>query len=96
MRRAIRIKVGARDAERRIEAAYFAEHQAADPQTGVGARDKEKGGAIGVANADIFNRCRLARRKIGGARAWHRGQHSKARGQNQKNPFEEIRFSGAL
>jgi hypothetical protein len=72
MRRAIGIKVGARDAERRIETAQLGHHQPADLQAALGSRDKEKAGAIGVANADIFNRRRLTRRKIGGAgaRGW--------------------------
>ena len=73
MRRAIGIKVGARDAERRIEAAQLGQHQPADFQTALGSRDKEKAGAIGVANADIFDWRRLAHRKVGRAGAKYTG-----------------------
>ena len=63
-RDAIAIEALAGNAVARIEAAELAEHQAADPQTGFGAGDIEKSGAIGVANADIFDRRRLVFRQI--------------------------------
>jgi hypothetical protein len=52
----IAIETGAADAEARIEAAHFGEHQAANLETGLGARDVEESGAIGIADADIFDR----------------------------------------
>jgi hypothetical protein len=63
--RTIAIEAGAANAVARIEAALFTQDQAADPQTGVGAGDEEESGAIGVANADIFDR--RDPRQIGGS-----------------------------
>ena len=83
---AIGVKERADNAEGGIEAAQLGQRQAADPQTCIGARNIEEAGAIGVANADIFNRRRLARRKIGGASARHRN-HS---GQRRRTPEEVL------
>src|ERR1700731_2633753 len=87
MRRAIGIKVGARDAERRIEAAQLGQHQPADFQTALGSRDKEKAGAIGVANS------------IGGwltgrsaARAPSTPANNHAYGRSRKEPLDEAHF----
>src|ERR1700732_683241 len=86
---AIAVKERADDAERRIEAAQLGQRQAADPQTGVGARNIEEAGAIGVANADIFNRRRRASRQTGGPSA-RRRNHSGQRRRSQKKSLEQF------
>ncbi len=63
-----------------------------DLQTAIGSRDKEKTGAIGIANADIFNRRGLARRKVGGAGARDANSRCQARGRSQKNPLYQAHF----
>ncbi len=86
---AIAEKERADDTERRIEAAQLRQRQAANPQTCIGARNIEEAGAIGVANADIFNRRRLARRQIGSVSARHRN-HSGQRRRRQKESLEQF------
>ena len=87
--RAIAVEAGAADAVVGAKAAELAEHQAADPQTGLGAGDVEEAGAIGVADADIFDGRGLGGRQIGGAGARRQNGHSQARGRTQKKPLEK-------
>jgi hypothetical protein len=86
--RTIAIEAGAANAVARIEAALFTKDQAADPQTGVGTGDEEKSGAIGVANADIFDR--RDPRQIGGAGSGRQGDYTQARRRTQKKPLQQF------
>jgi len=69
MRRPISGEKGANYREGRIKTAQLCQGHPADPQTRLRAGDVEESGAIGIANADIFDRRRLAGRKIRGAGA---------------------------
>ena len=88
-RRAIAVEAGAANAVVGAKAAELAEHQAADPQTGLGAGDVEEAGAIGIADADIFDGRRLGGRQIGGAGTRRQNGYGQARGRTQKKSFEQ-------
>ena len=88
--RAIAVEAGAANAVVGAKAAELAEHQAADPQTGLGAGDVEEAGAIGVADADIFDGSRLGGRQIGGAGPRRQHGSGQARSRTQKKSFEQF------
>ena len=87
---AIAVEAGAANAVVGAKAAELAEHQAADPQTGLGAGDVKEAGAIGVADADIFDRRRLGGRQIGGAGPRRQHGSGQACSRTQKKSFEQF------